>query len=80
MSGFSQAFPDLLKLHRSLQRVALLRRLLREDRGQDTVEFALISSWISIVAILTLQAIGPDLIRIWVLIRFTLSNLRTTLF
>lgn len=80
MDGFSQAFPGMPRLSRFVQRLRTLRTLLlRDEQGQDSVEFALIGSWISIVAILALQAIGPELVRIWVLIRFTLSNLRTTL-
>jgi Flp pilus assembly pilin Flp len=80
MDGFSQALPGSSRRSPRRRRLRALRTLLlRDERGQDLVEFALIGSWISIVAILALQAIGPELVRIWVLIRFTLSNLRTTL-
>lgn len=34
-------------------------RFLREDDGQDMVEYALLASFISIVAIVALRAIGP---------------------
>ena len=34
-------------------------RLLREEKGQDMVEYALLASFISIVAIAALRAIGP---------------------
>lgn len=36
-----------------------LRRFFREEDGQDMVEYALLAAFISIVAILALQAIGP---------------------
>jgi pilus assembly protein Flp/PilA len=36
-----------------------LKRLLREQDGQDMIEYALLAAFISIVAIVTLQAIGP---------------------
>ena len=36
-----------------------LKRFLREEDGQDMVEYGLLASFISIVAILALQAIGP---------------------
>lgn len=36
-----------------------LKRFLREDDGQDMIEYALLASFISIVAILALRAIGP---------------------
>lgn len=37
----------------------MFRRFLREDKGQDMVEYGLLAAFISIVAILALQAIGP---------------------
>ena len=36
-----------------------LKRLLREEDGQDMVEYGLLAAFISIVAIIALQAIGP---------------------
>ena len=32
---------------------------LRDDQGQDVVEYALLASFISIAAVLTISAIGP---------------------
>ncbi len=36
-----------------------LKRILREEEGQDMVEYGLLAAFISIVAIAALQAIGP---------------------
>jgi pilus assembly protein Flp/PilA len=36
-----------------------LKRFLREESGQDMVEYGLLAAFISIVAIATLRAIGP---------------------
>ena len=36
-----------------------LKRFLREEDGQDMIEYGLLASFISIVAIIALQAIGP---------------------
>jgi pilus assembly protein Flp/PilA len=36
-----------------------LRRFLRDEQGQDMVEYALLAAFISIVAIAALRAIGP---------------------
>jgi Flp pilus assembly pilin Flp len=36
-----------------------LKRFIREDDGQDMIEYALLASFISIVAIVALRAIGP---------------------
>ena len=37
----------------------MFRRFLHEDKGQDMVEYGLLAAFISIVAIIALQAIGP---------------------
>ncbi len=37
----------------------MLRKLIRDEKGQDMVEYALLASFISIVAIATLRLIGP---------------------
>jgi Flp pilus assembly pilin Flp len=36
-----------------------MKRFIREDDGQDMIEYALLASFISIVAIVALRAIGP---------------------
>jgi pilus assembly protein Flp/PilA len=36
-----------------------LTRLIREEQGQDMVEYALLAAFISIVAIVTIRNIGP---------------------
>ena len=38
----------------------LFARFIREDEGQDIIEYGLLAAFISIVAWLTLQAIGQD--------------------
>ena len=47
-------------------------RFLREDDGQDMVEYALLASFISIVAIVAIRAIGP-------LVRAIYENIQTSL-
>ena len=37
----------------------LLQGFYRQDDGQDLVEYALLASFISIVAVVTIRAIGP---------------------
>jgi Flp pilus assembly pilin Flp len=37
----------------------MLFKLIRDEKGQDMVEYALLASFISIVAIATLRLIGP---------------------
>ena len=36
-----------------------LKKFLREDDGQDMIEYGLLAAFISIVAIVALRAIGP---------------------
>lgn len=37
---------------------ALIARFVREEEGQDIIEYALLAAFISVVAIVTIQAIG----------------------
>jgi Flp pilus assembly pilin Flp len=46
--------------------------ILRDDKGQDMVEYALLASFISIVAIVALRAIGP-------LVRTIFENIQAAL-
>jgi len=39
--------------------VSMLRKLFYNESGQDMIEYALLASFISIVAIATLRLIGP---------------------
>ena len=36
-----------------------LRRFLKDETGQDMIEYALLAAFISIVAIVAIRAIGP---------------------
>ena len=38
----------------------LMTRFVREEEGQDIIEYALLAAFISILAWLTLQSIGQD--------------------
>ena len=38
----------------------LFTRFIRDDEGQDIIEYRLLAAFISVVAYLTLQAIGQD--------------------
>jgi pilus assembly protein Flp/PilA len=50
-----------------------LRRFIREESGQDMVEYALLASFISIVAIAALRAIGPLVNAIYVRVQTALT-------
>jgi Flp pilus assembly pilin Flp len=43
----------------------LLRNLLREEEGQDIIEYGVLAFFISIVAIVTIKLIGPLLTPIY---------------
>jgi len=51
----------------------MLFRLIRDEKGQDMVEYALLASFISIVAIATLRLIGPLVNAIYVAIQAALT-------
>jgi Flp pilus assembly pilin Flp len=44
---------------------ALFARFVREEDGQDIIEYAMLGAFISIVAWLTLVAIGEDVLDIY---------------
>jgi pilus assembly protein Flp/PilA len=48
-------------------------RLIREESGQDMVEYALLAAFISIVAILTIRNIGPLVNAIYVRVQAALT-------
>lgn len=50
-----------------------LRRFLRDESGQDMVEYALLASFISIVAIATIRLIGPAVDAIYVRVEAALN-------
>ena len=50
----------------------LLQCFFRKEDGQDLVEYALLASFISIVAVVTIRAIGP-------LVRVMYQNIQTVL-
>ena len=52
----------------------MLRRLFHDEQGQDMIEYALLGSFISIVSILTIQAIGPLVNAVYVAIQNALTG------
>ena len=50
-----------------------LHRFVREEDGQDMVEYALLAAFISIVAIATLRLIGPLVDAIYVRVQNALT-------
>jgi Flp pilus assembly pilin Flp len=55
--------------------VALLKRLAREQDGQDMVEYALLLGLISIVAVAALILAGQEILNIWNAVVAALPNL-----
>ena len=43
----------------------MFRRFLREDKGQDMVEYALLAAFISIVAIIAITAVGDEVVKVF---------------
>jgi Flp pilus assembly pilin Flp len=48
-------------------------RLVRDDEGQDMIEYAILAAFISIVAIVAIKAIGPLVDAIYVAIQAALT-------
>ena len=45
--------------------LAFLKRIHREDQGQDIIEYALLAAFISIVAIATVKLVGDAVLGIF---------------
>jgi Flp pilus assembly pilin Flp len=58
---------------RNFREDVMLNALKRNQKGQDMVEYALLASFISIVAIATLRLIGPLILAIYNAIRAALA-------
>jgi Flp pilus assembly pilin Flp len=58
----------------SVERTAMFRRFLREEKGQDMVEYGLLAAFISIVAIAALQEIGPLVKKVFLAIQAALEK------
>lgn len=50
-----------------------LKRLFKDDKGQDMVEYAVLAAFISIVAIATIRTIGPLISAIYVAVAAALA-------
>ena len=50
------------------------KRLLRDETGQDLIEYGLLAAFISIVALATIRAIGPLVADLWVIIRDAIAG------
>ena len=55
--------------------VTFLKRLVREQEGQDMVEYALLLGLISIVAVAALILAGQEILAIWNAVVAALPNL-----
>jgi len=55
----------------------LLRRLVREESGQDVIEYALVAAAISIIAIPTVPAIGTTILGVFQAISTAVQGIPT---
>jgi pilus assembly protein Flp/PilA len=44
---------------------SLLKRLVREDEGQDLIEYALLAALIALACTLAMKAVGDQLNTVW---------------
>jgi len=54
--------------------VAFLHQIMREEDGQDMVEYALILGLVSIIAVLAVTATGVAVNDIWVAVQTAVEN------
>ena len=52
----------------------LLRRLIREEQGQDLIEYALLAAFIAIVAIVAITEVGTNVNAVFVKVKTKLDT------
>jgi Flp pilus assembly pilin Flp len=57
-----------------------IRCLLVDDSGEDMIEYALLASFLSIVAVATLYQISPALREVFARIRLALMSVQSAIF
>jgi Flp pilus assembly pilin Flp len=50
-----------------------LRNLFKDERGQDIIEYGLLASFISIVALATIKLIGPLIVPLYEAVKAALT-------
>jgi len=80
MNRFHEVLHESATPSRSSKPCETLRRRLLRESGQDSVEFALLSSWVSVAAILALEALGPLVVQTYRAVYFVLLNVRADYF
>ena len=53
---------------------ALFNRFVREEEGQDLIEYALLAALLAVVSIVALQALGPVISEVWNKINTAISS------
>jgi pilus assembly protein Flp/PilA len=66
---------SLLRLEESGPMKALFKRFVREEEGQDLIEYALLAGFISLVAVLAIQGVGQGLNTVYTNINTTVSTI-----
>ena len=51
----------------------MLKRLFRDERGQDMIEYGILAAFISVVAVIAIKAIGPLVNALYVLVQAALT-------
>jgi Flp pilus assembly pilin Flp len=51
----------------------MLMRIIRDEEGQDMIEYGILAAFISVVAIIAIKAIGPLVDALYVLVQAALT-------
>ena len=51
----------------------MLKKLIRDERGQDMIEYGILAAFISVVAVVAIKAIGPMVDALYVVVQTALT-------
>ncbi len=55
------------------EEVQVLRRLIRDERGQDMIEYGVLAAFVSIAAVVAIKTIGPLVNALYVVVQAALT-------
>jgi Flp pilus assembly pilin Flp len=56
-----------------IEEVSMLMRIIRDEEGQDMIEYGILAAFISVAAVIAIKAIGPLVDALYVVVQTALT-------